>query len=225
MSLTYYAAATMLINGDTYASGDLVTGLTEGQARGFLRRGLIVGDGTVATDRTPDRATLPGLDIYERTAVSVANAVTATGVLYLSYFTAPVDESYGNVLVMTGLTAAAATPSLCRIGLYATDGDDLAEELTSTVSDTALFSATLTGYTVNFSAPQALVRDERYAVGVLVVSGAATPNFAQASSLVGTLTPFLSARITGLTDLPSAFPATPTAWGVRPWARLGLAIS
>lgn len=46
MALTFYAAVDITLNGTDYTAGDPVTGLTDGQKVKFLKRGLIVADGS-----------------------------------------------------------------------------------------------------------------------------------------------------------------------------------
>lgn len=117
-----------------------------------------------------------GEGTMSRKDVSSAGIVTATQSLRLSYFTAMKTESVSQVRMVCGSTAAAATPTLIRIGIYQVD--PVTGDLTlvgSTPNDTTLFAATSTAYTKTLDAPFVKQAGVRYAVGVLIVTAVATP--------------------------------------------------
>lgn len=152
-----------------------------------------------------------GQMVPRRDLMQVNSVSHATGTLGLTFFTGDKTETINNVTAYTGSTAAAATPSLCRIGIYSVDGSGNLTLVASTPNDTALFAATTTAYQKALSASFSKVAGQRYAVGLLVISAAAMPTFmgplavsnpvAQASNV---LEPKLTARLTGQTDLPSS---------------------
>lgn len=135
---------------------------------------------------------------------------TATsGTVFYYWFTADRDLTVSQITVRTNTTAAAATPTLCRLGLYletSTSGD--LSQIAATPNDTTLFAAASTMYTKAFSSSVALTAGTRYAVALLVVSGVAVPNFSASGSTIGSAehasTPRWMASQTGQTDLPSS---------------------
>ncbi len=148
-----------------------------------------------------------------------ANNQPPSGQVRFTFFTAKKTESITGLTIYSGSIAAAATPTLCRMGVYSVD--NAAEDLTlvaSTPNDTALFAATNTAYQRNFSAPWNKIAGKRYAFGVLVVSAAATPSFAGSFIVAGAGIPSLSnlpprrmATLAGQTDLPASVSAASLA--------------
>jgi hypothetical protein len=146
---------------------------------------------------------------------SYSTALTlTTQVLRLTYFSARKTETTTQVRVMTGTVAAGATPTLCRIGLYAVDDSGNATLVASTSNDTTLFAATATVYTRNWSTPYAMVDGQRYALAWLVVTAATAPSVAGVS-FAGTaqiraemaMSPRINGAIASQSDLPSTFTA------------------
>lgn len=134
--------------------------------------------------------------------------VTSSGALRLAYFTARKSETTTQVRVGTGGAAAAATPTLIRVGLYTIDGTGAGALVAATASDTAMFAAVNTTYTRAWAASYAKVAGQRYALGVLVVTPAATPTFVgQAVSADSATDPRLTGQVAAQTDLPSSFTA------------------
>ncbi len=143
-----------------------------------------------------------------RTDIVAANALTS-GVLYLSYFTAQKTESAGRVRIVCS-TGAAATPTLCKVALFSVAaGDDLSSDLTLlavSANDTSLFSTSNTAYTITFPSWVTKTAGSRYAVGVLVVSGATMPTLAglpisTLAAVEAAVPPILSAELSGQTDI------------------------
>lgn len=157
-----------------------------------------------------------GQETCPRTVASGASFATptlSTGVLNTTHFTARKTETSTQVRMYTAGTAAAATPSLCRIGLYRWDLDPVtgvrsATLIASTANDTALFAAAFTGYTRSWSAPVAVTAGQRYVLGVLVVTAAAAPTMvgqAMVGGVEAAVTPRLSGLVGGLSDLPATY--------------------
>lgn len=140
-----------------------------------------------ATKQYADNATLGlglkqnqltvGEEIFSRELPVVATVTSASGDFRLMYFTARKTETTTQVRLYSGSTAAVATPTLCRLGLYsiATNGDGTI--VASTANDTSLFSVASTAYTRSWTSPYAKVAGQRYALGLIVVSGVATPTY------------------------------------------------
>lgn len=140
--------------------------------------------------------------------ISIGNVTMTSGFLRLAYFTARKSETINNVRIGTTGTAAGATPTLVRVGLYTVDGSGNLTLVASTANDTTLLAATNTAYTKALSAGYAKVAGVRYAVGVLVVTAAAAPTIMGLASSGATsefgLTPRVTGSVSGQTDLPSS---------------------
>lgn len=140
---------------------------------------------------------------------------TGTGILRLSFFQANRSVTYPGIRVRTSSTAAAATPTLCRMGVWSVASNgDLAALVASTPNDTALFSAINTAYAKTFSAPLNLTQGFRYAAGVLVVTAGAAPTMAGVSlpnAAEAGLDERDCANVTGQADLPATVAAASLA--------------
>lgn len=149
-----------------------------------------------------------GQETLQRIQISVQTLVTATGNLRLTYFAATKSETISKVKFASGSTAAAATPTLVRVGIYSVNvstGD--LTLIGSTVNDTSLLATVSTFYTKALSAGVALTEGTVYAVGLLVVTAAAAPfvaghNIPVPQSQIG-LAPRMAGNLTGQTDLPA----------------------
>lgn len=154
-----------------------------------------------------------GNTTFDRDSGSLNDTAVAqtSGDLILTYFTAQNTETEATVNLWTGTTVAAATPTLVRIGIYSVNAAGDLTLIGSTANDTTLFAAGTTKYTKSFTVPTPLVKGARYAVGIIIVSGAALPSFigrlnSQASVVDGILAadPRKTGRVGGQTDLPAS---------------------
>ena len=141
----------------------------------------------------------------------------------LVYFTARKSETVSSLRTLSG-TAAGATPTLCRVGLYGVAANGDLTLLASTANTTSLWSAATTRYDTALSASYAVTAGIRYAVGLLCVTGASLPtvyvNNGGAAAEVG-LDPRLCGVVAGLTDLPSSVTAASVGdTAVRPYGVL-----
>jgi hypothetical protein len=141
------------------------------------------------------------------------NAVSsASGALCLTYFTAKCAvvctkiESY-----VTG-TAAAATPSLCRVGLYSVASNGNLSLVASAANATSLWSATWTPYVSSLSASYTLIGGQRYALGYLIVTAGATPTFYGSLTTPWDWAPVVWGAVGSQTDLPSTITAGSVGW-------------
>lgn len=155
-----------------------------------------------------------GEAIVPRIASILETTGPGTGVLHLTYFPALKSETCTSAAMIVGAVAAAATPTLVRMGLYSIDSAGAATLIASTANDTALFSAANTRYSKDFTTPVARTAGQRYALGVLTVSAGACANFLAITLGAGTTmnveagkSPMLATRITSQTDLPSTITA------------------
>lgn len=150
----------------------------------------------------------------QRTDCNSAAQTTATQRLVLSYFTARKALTSTQVQVTTGSTAAAATPTLCRVGLYSIAANGDGTLVASHANDTAMFATQNLAYTKTWTAPVDLVAGTRYAVGILVVSAGATPTFLGVTPGVAfefTRAPAMANHLAGQADLPASFLAASLA--------------
>lgn len=154
---------------------------------------------------------------------SAAASSPASGQLRFTYFTARKTEVTTQVRLYTGSTAAAATPTLCRIGLWEVAANGDLTLVASTANDTTLFAAALTAYTRSWQSSYGKVAGRRYAISPLVVSAAAMPTFgglaiAYTAEAQGQAPP-LAGILAGQTDLPSPISAgSVAASGMRVYA-------
>jgi hypothetical protein len=151
-----------------------------------------------------------GQEVLARDLVT-SNKAATSGALFLTYFTARKDEAETKVRSYSTGTAAAATPTLVRIGLYQAESNGDLTLVASTANDTTLYAAANTAYEKALQAGYSLVKGRRYALGFLVVSGVAVPTLAAAPANTAldetAKTPRLSGVLTGQTDLPTTITA------------------
>jgi hypothetical protein len=130
-----------------------------------------------------------------------------TGRLTLAYFTATKAETVTSIKTITGGTAAAATPTLCKMGVYSVaDNGDLTL-VGQTANDTTLFAAASTAYTRALATSFTKVAGQRYAFAQLVVTAAASPTFVSSpggNNAETGVAPRMSGSLTGQTDLPAS---------------------
>jgi hypothetical protein len=141
--------------------------------------------------------------------VEYAGVVLAhgSGQLRLSFFTAIKTETVTKVASIS--QSAAASPTLCRIGIYSVDGSGDGTLVASMASDTTMWNAGNTRFERALSASWAKTAGQRYAVGALFV-GTSGPNLVCTTSQSGAgtslaLAPRRSGVLVGQTDLPASF--------------------
>lgn len=172
-----------------------------------------------------------GEEIFPRGLISAPTVSTGNQSLRLAFFTARRSMTYSQVRVISGGTAAAATPTLVRFGLYRIVPDGAATItpigtlVAATPNDTALLAAASTAYTKAFATPVDVMAGQRYALGLLVVTGVAAPTMCgqttSSNSSEWALSPRLAALFTGRSDLPASFtPADLSATGSRAYGVL-----
>lgn len=162
----------------------------------------VVQDVMLADQLASGESTMP------RVVAGVTTIAHASQSLRLAYFTASKTETANSVRVLTGSTAAGATPSLVRIGLYTIAANGDGTLVASTPNDTTLLAVVTTAYTKAFSAGYAKTAGERLAIGVLVVTAAAAPTLVGASSVIASesaMAPRLSGLIAAQANLPASF--------------------
>ncbi len=164
---------------------------------------LVVGEGTMS-----------------RRLVNSSTISSGSGLFRIGLFTARKSETIRRVTVFSGDTAAAATPTLCRVGIYRLENDGSATLIASIANDTTLFATNQTSYTRALLNSFEKVKNVRYGIGTIVVSGFATPTLVGlATRLVGNNdahmvnSPPISTAISALTDLPATITAAQLSVG------------
>jgi hypothetical protein len=181
----------------------------------------VAADAVAGVGRDPYMMTA-GEFVYPRLLATAATAAVTSQGLFISYFQAKRTETVTQVTLATDATAAAATPTLCRMGVYSVpDATALATHtlIASTANDTTLFATTNTSYTKAFSASFTKSAGQWYGVAVLVVSGAALPTFRglphAANNSTNTWAPAnyppISGSIAGQADLPATYASNTVA--------------
>jgi hypothetical protein len=149
-----------------------------------------------------------GEEALPREIATSQAVVSSSGQIRLTYFTARKSEVTTQVRMYSGSTAAGATPTLCRIGLWLAASDGSCSALVaSTANDTSLFAATNTAYTRSWSASYTKIAGQRYAVGALVVTAATAPTLSgQAGFIFGesSADPVIAGVATSQADLPAS---------------------
>jgi hypothetical protein len=147
-----------------------------------------------------------GIETMSRFDGIGGQALTSQRVQY-AFFTPKAAKTVTKAIVATGATAAGASPSVVRIGLYTADAsDNLTGPIVSTANDTALLvSSTQTDFEKALSATYTFIAGQRYAAALLVVSGTTMPavraiTFNSATSQVQR-SRVLSRRQSGQSDL------------------------
>lgn len=146
-------------------------------------------------------------------AVSNVAATLASQSFRLAYFTAVRSFTSTQCVTISGQTAAGATPTLCRVGLYSIAADGAGTLIASIANDTTLWATINTSYTRAWSASAAVTAGTRYAVGVLCVTGATPPVLSghafMSTAATGGVEAGRAPRITGSiaaqADLPASF--------------------
>lgn len=149
---------------------------------------------------------------------SLTLVAQTSGLMFLSYFRAPKSFTATKLSATSGSTPAAATPTLCRFGLYKEEANKDLTLIGSTVNNTALFATANTRYEQALSAPVDLIIHQRYAVGVLIISAVAMPNllsslFTGGASIINNLEPKAVGSRSGLADLPASMTGVLSANG------------
>lgn len=141
--------------------------------------------------------------------LAIGGITMTSGTLRLAYFTSRKSETITQLKAVVGGTAAGATPTLIRYGLYSVDASGNLTLVASTPNDTTLLTITTTPYPKAVSVPYAVQRGQRYAFGVLVVTGATAPSLlasAVVNSALASASPRRLGNLTGQADLPGSIP-------------------
>lgn len=146
----------------------------------------------------------------DRRSADSANSALVSGRVFFSYFTSDRDQTVTRLALASTATAAGATPTLVRFGIYQVGEDDSLTLLGAIANDTSLFSVANTVYERALTTSVDLAVSNLYAVGTLIVTGAAPPTVlahAGTGGATGVFTdskPRIQAYLAGQTDLPAS---------------------
>lgn len=150
-----------------------------------------------------------GEETFSREFFTSNALATTSGQVRLSYFTARRTEPVTSFRILSGSTAAGATPTLTRLGLYSIAANESGTLIAATdPTDLTIFATANTVYTRNALVPGQKIAGNRYAFGFIVISAAAMPSIC-GHGLGGGGEPAMGPRMTGAisgqTDLPASF--------------------
>ena len=156
----------------------------------------------------PDEQIDAGESNFDRRFSTSAGVAMTSGYLRGGFFTATRSETITKVAIWSGNTAAGATPTLVRVGIWeATRAGAVGNLVASIANDTSLLAATNTEYERALSAAWSKVAGTRYFAGLLVVTSAAAPTTTGTGVSVQNGIPANAPRLagvaTGQTDLVS----------------------
>lgn len=157
---------------------------------------------------TSGESTVPRSITFSAAATTLSNQV-----FRLTFFTAVKTEPITQVRIPSGSTAAGATPTLCRVGIYSVDSAGAGTLINSIANDTALWATQNTDYLRSLTATFNKVAGQRYAFAWLCVTGATAPAVPGAQVLAAgapgsnaaARAPRLSGALTAQADLPNGF--------------------
>lgn len=148
---------------------------------------------------------------------SGSGVASVTQQLTLIGFRAIKTETITRLQFYTGGTAAGATPTLVRAGVYVRQPGNTWGLSNSFATDTALFAATNTTYTKTLTTTFNKQAGQDYAIGLLIVSAAAFPVLVAPPTFSGATTGFATdallaqpltfAKVITQADLPTLIPA------------------
>lgn len=148
-----------------------------------------------------------------------ANTVVlgASGQAAFQHIRAVRTETIASIRTFTATTAAGATPSTCKVGLYSMAANGDLTRVGISANTTSLWGTANTTYTTALLAGAPVVAGLDYMVGMVIVSGAAMPTHVGVAG-VSTMTGFLADYVgaypqlcgiaSGQTDLALSYLAT-----------------
>lgn len=166
-----------------------------------------------------------GEEVFDREFLSSSALALTSGQIRFTYFTARKSETINNIRFICGSTAAGATPTLTQLGIYSIASNGAGTLVGSTDPlDLTLFNVANAVVSKALIAPMVKNSGQRYALGVLVISGAAMPTMVGHGLSIAT-EPAIASRMTGAfsgqASLPASFAdASLVTSGNRPYAAL-----
>lgn len=154
-----------------------------------------------------------GEETYPRRLV-LTSVTMSTNILRLAFFTARKTDTYTQLRACSS-TAAGATPTLVKFGIFSVASNGDLTCIAVTANDTSVFAGANSEYTRATTASFSLTAGQRYAFGVLVVTGASAPTVtAGVTGLVANTAvraPALTGVINPAADFPAVASVTPAA--------------
>jgi hypothetical protein len=164
----------------------------------------------------PGRFLENGESVYD-IGVSGSGVASVTQQLTLAGFRAVKTEQITRLQFCTGATAAGATPTLVRAGVYVRQAGNVWGLAASFANDTAVFAAANTTYTKTLTSTFNKQAGQDYAIGLLIVSAAAFPvlvappqyptNVGGWATDVLLAQPMTFSKVITQADLPTSIPA------------------
>lgn len=140
-----------------------------------------------------------------RTAPLSDDVAITSGTLYLSYLEASGSDEVNQLQFVVGDTAAGATPSLVKFALFVVESDGSLTRV-AVGSSAEILGDPATAQSMQVTALD-LVSGSRYALGLLVITNAATPTMVGVQSVLPSSIvasePALAHVVTGLADMPT----------------------
>lgn len=186
---------------------------------------VLHGDGSWMTDKSIWDIDSSVETMSRQEVNSSGVALNSSGRVAFTYFIANKSLLAGHVNLMMGATGAAATPTLARFGLYTVAADGQVDLVASTANNTTVFSTGSAAITAQaITVPYQLVKGTKYALAIIVVTGAALPTFcgqAMGSNNLAFVDPIMMSARAGQSDLPSSITkATFAGGGVNSASRI-----
>jgi hypothetical protein len=170
---------------------------------------------------------LSGVDVIPRRDNNSLAITAGTGFIRYSMFRPDRTFTTTQVRNRTGSTAAAATPTLCKMGLWRLRAEGAgvysATLIAQTANDTTLWANINTAYTRSWVASAELAMGRLYAFSTLCVSGAATPSFVGVAHTlpadeIDDDPPLCGLSAAGQTDFPATVNPVPGGTTTAVWA-------
>lgn len=137
----------------------------------------------------------------------IGTVTMSSGNMRIRYFTARKTETITQVKVSVGATAAGATPTLIRVGIWTADAAGaLLSQVAATTNDTTLLATINADSTKSLASSWAKTAGTRYAVGFLVVTGATAPVLwgSSISNTIAGHSPKMGGIMSSQADLPAS---------------------
>lgn len=169
------------------------------------------GSGNIAAPDSGRLYAAGGEATFDRRFISSNSLNLPTGQVYPAGFVALRTETITNIVAYTGVTAAAATPTVCQMAVYRFDNSGNATLVANTANDTTLFSAAFTRYQRSLGAGFTKQAGVNYAVVPFVVTAVAVPTLLTAGNNGG-----ITALGASLLKAPSIDPFATGPFGALP---------
>lgn len=169
------------------------------------------GVGTTAPLIVPNLGLLDaGETTMPRRMVTSTSASTGNQNLRFAYFTAVRSATISQIAATTGGTAAGATPTLVKYAVFSVAANGDLTRVGVTASDTTMLAVASTTYAKALTSSFDTVAGQRYAAGILVVTGATAPTLLGHTALTAPLAvraPRLAGFVAAQADIAASYTA------------------